>query len=138
MKRNGVLIVFSGDPRKIEDVFQRVSGAEKATTILLDERAISEGGRMIKALRGRRAQYAACGCRDLSLQRYQFFIKLFLLMTPADGRWLVDQGGGTLSVHWLSFLRKDVPFFLWEVSASALTLLFSFFHLVLLRMRGSS
>lgn len=139
MSRTGFLAIFSGDEEKLIEAFRHSTAVDEILVARLDEKILSEGSRLAVLVRGKKADTVAFACRELSLQRYQFFMKLSLLTVSSEGRFLIDQKGSVLRVRWLSFFLRDLPLFLYELAASTSMLLMSFIHLVFLKsqIRGN-
>jgi hypothetical protein len=121
-------------------MLMKARGVRVAETALVQERQIADFRAMLKLLRSAPAMPCAFGCKDLGLQRYQFFLKAYLLAAGTAPRLLVDEKGTIRNVTWLPFLLVDTPRFGLELLSSAVVILVIRIRLFFLRLalrRGS-
>ncbi|MBI2620462.1 MAG: hypothetical protein HYW57_10305 [Ignavibacteriales bacterium] len=135
--KTGLLIVVSGNDTLLRTEFIRRCNLDHADTFTVNEQALLFPRSILTLLRERRTEVVAFGCIDLALQRYQFFLRLYLLFSRGSRRCLLDEHSGFSTVGLGGFLLKHVPVFLFEVFASIIVISCSFLHLFWLRIRGA-
>lgn len=120
IQRDAHLIILSGDARIMQDQLRAKTGKVADAVTAIEEKAISRFGEMLRVMRTKPKTATMCfGCKNLELQRYQFVLKAYLLLSGASQRFLIDGRGEFIRVSWIFFLLVDTPKFLLELFASA-------------------
>jgi len=129
------LLVLSGSPDAFAAALIKERGVQVAETIPVQEKDIAAFQPMLRLMRREPVLPCAFGCKDFTLQRYQFFLKFYLLAAGPSPRILIDEGGEIRTVLWPSFLFLDIPRFLVELTASSFVLARAVFSILRQRIR---
>ncbi|MGH2567404.1 MAG: hypothetical protein ACRDGA_03625 [Bacteroidota bacterium] len=126
-----LLIVLSGTPQRFQE--RLTTEYLSVTTLVVEEKSIASFWTMRRLLRQNRVDTAVFGCKDLSLQRYLFVLKGYLLLAKASSRLILDEEGKFVRFNLLTYLMVDAPKFIFEIFASGGVLVITIFRLMVLR-----
>ncbi|HEX9614822.1 MAG TPA: hypothetical protein VGA55_04925 [Bacteroidota bacterium] len=135
--KNARLFVLSGDADALATTLKTTTGAAEVVIVRVEEKHIARIRETVRLVRAEQASAVAFGCKDLSLQRYQFVLQTFLALSRSDTGFLVDESGRAEEFSPSGYLLIQVPRFIVECAASAWVLLYSFFRLTYLLIVSS-
>jgi hypothetical protein len=111
-------MLLSGSGPQISQQLQLRYGSADWTTIPVDEKQITYPVQLVRLLHREKAQVLAFGCKDLALQRFQFWLSAFLCLGGAREKLIVDEAGKSKRVNVLRFVLSDIPRFCLELVMS--------------------
>ncbi len=114
----GSLMILSGNGQQISQRLQQTFGFTEWTIVPIDEKQITNPIQLIRLLRREKVQVLAFGCKDLTLQRFQFWLSAFLCVCGAPNGLIMDEAGATKKVDVVRFVFADVPRFCLELIMS--------------------
>ena len=129
-----LLIHFSGDRRMMEEHLVQSHPGSIVEAVSQDEKSIARFDRMFTTVRKDRYDAICFGCKDLSMQRYQFFLKSYLLVATSRRRLMIDENGTVQMFSALEFFFIDVPRFVVELVASSWVVSTMFVRLFMLQL----
>lgn len=121
--RRGILLCLSVNKSRLADSLRRHAKLQGVDIREINERDITKPQYVWNLLRGDAANCVAFGCKNLSLQRFQFFLKFYLLLSWKPDRYLVDEENTVIKVTWASYALSDFPRFVLESVVSLWILL---------------
>lgn len=116
------LILLSGSAEKVAAAILNSRGVPVLESIAIQEKDVADFKTLVRLVRRDPPMPCVFGCKELDLQRYQFFLKTYLLSARRGPRILIDETESLKTVTWPSYLFLDLPRFLFEVCASMLVL----------------
>jgi hypothetical protein len=114
----GSLMLLSGNGQQISQRLQLRYGSADWTTIPVEEKQITNTVQLVRLLRSEKAQVLAFGCKDLALQRFQFWLSAFLCLSGATEKLIIDEAGKSKGVNVFRFVFTDIPRFCLELVMS--------------------
>ena len=132
-----LLIVFSGNPQKFASHLAIQFPGVAADSHLVDEKSIAHVQLMWPLLHERKHSAVCFGIKELELQRYLVVLKFYLLTASTRQRLILDEAGNVLKVSMIPYLVFDIPRFLFELFASVVVLVRSYFTLMFHHQSGS-
>jgi hypothetical protein len=131
MSSSLTILLISGRPEAIRMAAREMAPWSAVDVRPFEEKWITSPSTVREQLKGTASPVVAFGCKDLGLQRFQFALKLYLLLYSPRERYLIDESARVVRVTWPRFLTADLARFGIEVAASVVVLL----HAVV-RLRG--
>jgi hypothetical protein len=129
------IYLLSGRPDAITKAANETASWSGVDVRPFEEKWITLPSKVREQLKGTTSPVVAFGCKDLGLQRFQFALKLYLLLYSPRERYLIDESARVVRVSWPRFLTADLARFAVEVAASVAVLFHAAFRLYGLRGR---
>jgi hypothetical protein len=94
----------------------------------IDEKELTDYKRIIDHVKKHNYKHFYFGCIEIDLQRFHFFMMLYIFLTTRSGG-IVDESGKSLTFSFTSFLLKYLPMFILEISVSGFIVLYHYLKL---------
>jgi hypothetical protein len=127
-----LLILMSG---KREILYQKHNISANCTTIKIDEKLLSKPGAIKHMIKSNNYSKVFFGTLNNELQRFQFFIFLYILIYSGGKGELIDHYGDKRSTNILKYLFVSIPLFAIEVIASGAVMTYYNFKTPFLKKR---
>jgi hypothetical protein len=116
-----LLILISG---KKEIIYKKHDLSSSLTTIKIDEKLLSQPNKIKEMIKADKYSNVFFGTIDNELQRFQFFIFLYLLVFASGKGALIDHYGKHYKTNWFNFILINIPLFVFEVIVSGVAMVY--------------
>lgn len=130
---SSLLIVLSGNPERLRQGLVARGWPSDPTILVSDEKSIINFKAMMSRLRGDKYAAISFGCKNLTLQRYQFILNSYLLLARAGRTAILDEQGRFIEYSLVRYFAVEVPRFFAEITASVFVVAATAVRLRLLR-----
>jgi hypothetical protein len=101
---------------------------EDFEVIKIDEKELMQYRSITSAVRSKKYDSVFFGCIENDLQRFHFFMLLYILITTRSGA-IIDESGNMIKFSFLNFLFMRIPLFALEVIFSAVIVIYHYIKL---------
>lgn len=115
-----LLILISGNKEKL----LKKHNLSLVNTVKIDEKLLSKPNEIKKIIQSQSYDRIYFGTIDLSLQRFQFFIFLYIFLFAYSRGELIDYNGAKAAPNILQILLIIIPYFIFEVLFSAFAMIY--------------
>jgi len=102
---------------------------EKLHIVKLDEKLLAKPKKVMSILKADKYNSIYFGTIELSLQRFQTFILLYLFLASANHKAIIDEEGARLDFSLVKILFKDIPLFIIEIIFSLIVVIYFYLKL---------
>lgn len=122
-----LLIILNGNGSRILESNQ----IDETSTLIIktDEKNLAKFGYMRRLLNKHPYNRILFACIEDELQRFTFFISLFILLSSAKSGGIIDEKGNHIQYSFTKFIFKQLPCFLFEIMISLIVVVY--FHIKL-------
>lgn len=113
-----VILLLSGNAKKI--AFAHNLDLESTHIVKLDEKDLSKPFRMIKTIKKYSGYVRYFGTIENRFQRFQIFIKIYLLLSLSLNGAIIDEKGNKNELNFGKFLFLEIPLLIIETIYSAI------------------
>ena len=126
-----LFLLLTGQSQRIFD--SNGFNSDEFEVIKLDEKLLSEPGKIFDIIRKSNFEEIYFGCKELILQRFHTFMKYYIARSPAKKGGIIDEfGNKNLYSPW-KFLFCEIPNLLFEAIASTIIIIYYHIKLPLIR-----
>ena len=128
MKKTDTLIIILNGKA---DVLLHENGINELDTKIVktDEKNLARFGFMRRLVKEYKYKQIYFACIEAGLQRFRFFINLYILLSSARIGGIIDEKGEILKYSFLRFFFCEIPFFIFEAIISSIVVVY--FHIKL-------
>jgi len=102
--------------------------------IKIDEKELTNFKKLIAHVKKNNYTQLYFGCIELDLQRFHFFMLLYIFFTTRSGG-IIDESGNRIRFSTSSFFMKYLPMFILEIFVSSVVVLYHYLKLPLMKMK---
>jgi hypothetical protein len=124
-----LILLINGSPDKI---LKLVGG--DARVVKLDEKALSDAAAMRRIIGVNNPDEVIFGCKELGLQRFTFFMKLYIMRFALGRGMIIDETGDREVFSRAGFIFSDLPRLMIEIIASVFVIIYYHIKFPLLRI----
>ncbi|MDE3058749.1 MAG: hypothetical protein KGJ59_12415 [Bacteroidota bacterium] len=112
------VIILSGEQERLLQTLRDRLDITDPAVLNEEEKSLVEAKHMLRTVRQPVSRSVGFACKSLALQRYQFVIKSYLLVSGAKEKFLFDETGNLINVSFRHYLVVDAPRFIIEILSS--------------------
>jgi hypothetical protein len=102
-------------------------------TVKVDEKELAKPGKMKKIVNGGNYESILFGCIELSLQRFQTFMKFYILLSKSKKGAIVDESGNSAQFSLIKHLFAELPMLALEAVVSIIVAGYFYIKLPILK-----
>lgn len=126
-----LLILINGKKNKILE--KNHLKEDEIREFKIDEKEIAKLRMLIRQVRSGQFDEIFFGCQEIELQRFNFFMKMYIFFSKARKGAILDELGNRDNFSSFKFIFIETPLFIIELIASALVIVYFYIKLPLLK-----
>ncbi|ROL62283.1 hypothetical protein D9V86_01495 [Bacteroidetes/Chlorobi group bacterium ChocPot_Mid] len=119
-------LMFLIDAKKEKLCSAHGMNPDDVEVVKIDDKWLAKRKIILGKMKEKKYENVYFGCIKLDYQRFQFFMKLYFLLSGYIGGAIIDEEGRANKFSFVKFIFKEIPMIIIEAVASVIVIIYSY------------
>jgi len=119
-------LIFLLDAKKEKLCLTHGINSDDVEVVKIDDKWLAKRKFILGRMKEKKYENVYFGCIKLDFQRFQFFMKIYFLLSGFTNGSIIDEDGKSNKFSFLKFIFIEIPMIIIETIASALVIIYSY------------